>query len=167
MLSVDENYQLVPPHIHRRNAAEREIQNFNNHFIAGLSSVHKLFPMHLWCRLIPQSILSLNLLRGSRMNPKLSAHAQVHGSFDCNAPPLAPPGTKIIIHEKPSVRGNWSIRGIDGWYIGYAPFHYRCFWVYANKTLHIRITNTVEFSHTTVTCHFFHQRTIPSVQSKN
>ena len=28
MLSVDEKYQLVPPHIHRRNAAERSIQNF-------------------------------------------------------------------------------------------------------------------------------------------
>ena len=62
MLSVDEKYQLVPTHIHRRNAAEREIQNFNNHFIAGLSSVHKLFPIHLWCRFIPQIILSLNLL---------------------------------------------------------------------------------------------------------
>ena len=25
-------YQLVPPHIHRRNAAERAIQSFKNHF---------------------------------------------------------------------------------------------------------------------------------------
>ena len=106
MLSVYEKYQLVPPHIHRRNAAERAIQTFTNHFIAGLSSVHKLFPMHLWCRLIPQSILSLNLLRGSRTNPKLSTNAQVHGSFDFNATPLAPPGTKIVIHEKHVVRGN-------------------------------------------------------------
>ena len=63
MLSIDEKYQLVSPHIHRRNAAERAIQTFKNHFIASLSSVHKLFPMHLWCILRPQSILSLNLLR--------------------------------------------------------------------------------------------------------
>ena len=107
VLSVDEKYHLVPPHIHRRNAAERGIQTFKNHFIAGLSSVHKLFPIHLWCILIPQSILSLNLLRGSIMNPKLSAHAQVHGSFDLNATTIAPPGTKIIIHDKPIVRGSW------------------------------------------------------------
>ena len=127
MLSVDEKYQLVPPHIHRRNAAERAIQTFKNHFIAGLSSVHKLFPMHLWCRLIPQSILSLNLLRGSRMNQKLSAHAQVHGSFDFNATPLASPGTKIIIHKKHSVGGIWWLRGTDGWYIGNTPLHYRYF----------------------------------------
>ena len=146
IISVDEKYQLLPPHIHRRNAAERAIQTFKNHFIAGLSSVHNLFPMHLWCRLIPQIILPLNLLQGSRMNPKLSVHGQVHGSFDFNATPLTPPGTKIIIHEKPSVRGSWSLRGIDGWYIGYAPFNYRCFWVYSKKTSHSRITDTVDFS---------------------
>ena len=112
MLSVDEKYQLVTTHTHRSNAAERAIQTIKNNFIAGLSSVHKLFPMHLWCRLIPQSILSLNLLRGSIMNQKVSAHAQIHGSFGFNATPLAPPGTKIVIHEKPSVRGSWSLRGI-------------------------------------------------------
>ena len=62
MLSVDENYHIVYPHIHRRNASDRAIQTFKNHFVSGLSSVHKLFPMHLWCRLIPQIIFSLNLL---------------------------------------------------------------------------------------------------------
>ena len=47
MIGVDEKYQLVPPHIRRPNAAERVIQTFKNHSIAGLSSVHKLFPMYL------------------------------------------------------------------------------------------------------------------------
>jgi hypothetical protein len=32
-------YQLVPPHCHRRNAAERVIRTFKEHFVAGLSSV--------------------------------------------------------------------------------------------------------------------------------
>ena len=62
MLNVDKEYNLVPPHIHRRNASERDIQTFKNHFNAGFCSVHKLFPMHLWFRLIPHGILSLNLL---------------------------------------------------------------------------------------------------------
>ena len=97
------------------------------------------------------------------MNPKLSVHAQVHGPFDFNATPLAPPGTNIIIHEKPSVRESWSLMGIDGWYIGYAPFHYRCFWVYANKTSHSLISDTVDFYHTAVTCLLFIQRKMPSV----
>jgi hypothetical protein len=32
-------YQLVPPHCHRRNAAEHAIRTFKEHFVAGLSSV--------------------------------------------------------------------------------------------------------------------------------
>jgi hypothetical protein len=40
-------YQLVPPHCHRRNAAERAIRSFKEHFLAGLSSVDPSFPMHL------------------------------------------------------------------------------------------------------------------------
>jgi hypothetical protein len=30
-------YQLVPPHCHRRNAAERVIYNFKGHFFVGLA----------------------------------------------------------------------------------------------------------------------------------
>jgi hypothetical protein len=33
----DVEYQLVPPDCHRRNAAERAIQTFKEHFVAGLS----------------------------------------------------------------------------------------------------------------------------------
>jgi hypothetical protein len=65
MTAQDVEYQLVPPGVHRRNAAERAIRTFKNHFIAGLCSVDKDFPLHLWDRLLPQALLSLNLLRGS------------------------------------------------------------------------------------------------------
>jgi hypothetical protein len=51
----DITYQLVPPHCHRRNAAERAIRTFKEHFVAGLSSVDPSFPMHLWYRLLPQA----------------------------------------------------------------------------------------------------------------
>jgi hypothetical protein len=80
--------QLVPPHIHRRNSVERAISSWKNHFIAIISSNDKQFPMHLWCRLIPQCTLTLNLLRHSRINPRLSAQAQLNGafSFQQNAP---------------------------------------------------------------------------------
>ena len=84
MTAEDVEFQLVPPHVHRRNAAERSIRTFKNHFIAGLCSADKDFPIHLWDRLVPQAELTLNLLRGSRINPKLSAWAQIHGIFDFN-----------------------------------------------------------------------------------
>ena len=48
-------YQLVPPHIHRCNTAEKAIATFKDHFIAGLASVNPKIPIHLWCRILPQA----------------------------------------------------------------------------------------------------------------
>jgi hypothetical protein len=131
--------------VHRANAAERAIRTFKNHFIAGLCSTDKLFPLNLWDQLLPQAEITLNLLRTSRINPKLSAYTQISGAFDYNATPLAPPGTKIVIHEKPSVRGSWAPHGLDGWYIGPALEHYQCYRVHVNNTNAERIGDTVEF----------------------
>ena len=46
-------FQLMLPHIHRRNAAERAIRTFKNHFLAALAGTDPEFPLHLWCRLLP------------------------------------------------------------------------------------------------------------------
>lgn len=54
MTEAGEEYQLVPPHVHRKNAAERALQTLKNHLIVGLSSTHNDFPLHLWCRMLPQ-----------------------------------------------------------------------------------------------------------------
>ena len=43
--SHDITYRLTPAGNHGRNAAERAIQTFKNHFIAGLCSVHPRFPL--------------------------------------------------------------------------------------------------------------------------
>jgi hypothetical protein len=94
-------YQLVPPHCHRRNAAERAIQNFKEHFMEGLSSVDSAFPLHLWDRILPQVEITLNLLRTSRLHPQFSAAAHFHGLVDYNKTVLSPPGCKIIAHETP------------------------------------------------------------------
>jgi len=110
-----EKYQLVPSHIHRRNAAERAIGTFKDHFISGLACLPKDFPLRLWCYLIPQAVLTLSLLHPSRINSHLSAHAQLHGAFNFNASLLDPPGTAVLIHKKPSQRGTWVFRGIEGW----------------------------------------------------
>ena len=62
MKDINEVFQLVPPHIHRRNVAKWSIQTFKNRFIAGLASVNKDFPIYLWCQMIPHDITSLNFL---------------------------------------------------------------------------------------------------------
>jgi hypothetical protein len=118
-------YQLAPPHIQRRNNAERAIQTFKNHVIAGLCSVYPTFPLKLWDKLLPQAIITLSLLRKSRVNPRMSAYAQLNGHFDFNRIPVAPPGTRIIAHEKPDKRASWDPHGLDGYYLGPALDHYR------------------------------------------
>jgi hypothetical protein len=106
------DYQLAPPHIHRRNNAERVIQNFKNHFIPGLCSVDPNFPLKLWDKLLPQATLTMNLLRKSRINPRMYAYAQRNGHFDSNRTPMAPLGTRLISHEKPDQRTPWDPLGI-------------------------------------------------------
>ena len=134
MTKNDIVFQLVPPHLHRANAAERAIRTWKNHFISILCGLDPLFPLQLWDKLIDQVNLTLNLLRPSRLNPKMAAEAMLNGPFDFNITPIAPIGTKCLVHEKPAVRGTWAPHGVDGWYVGPARDHYRCYTVYIPST---------------------------------
>jgi hypothetical protein len=141
----DITFQLVPPYSHRRNSAERAIRSFKDHLIYGLCSTNKSFPMHLWDRLLLQAVMKLNMLRTSRINPKLSAATHIFEQYDFNRAPMAPPGTRIIAHETPGRRRTWAPHGQDGWYIGPTLEHYRCYTVYITKTRSNRIVETVDF----------------------
>ena len=138
-------FQLVPPHSHRRNLAERAIQTWKGHFKAGLASTDPNFPLSEWDRLIPQANITLNLLRTARTNPALSAYAYIYGNFNFAATPLAPPGTKVIVHINPEVRGTWELNGDQGWYVGPALDHYRCVTCHFPRTRTTRICETVTF----------------------
>jgi hypothetical protein len=138
-------YQLVPPHVHRRNAAERAIRTYKNHLLAILAGADPDYPITEWDRFLPQCQITLNLLRNSHVNPKLSAHAYLFGNFNFNATPLAPLGTKVIVHLKPDKRSSYSYHGEEGWYIGPSLEHYRCFKCYFPHTRSVRDADTVEF----------------------
>jgi hypothetical protein len=138
-------FQLVPPYSHRRNAAEMAIRSFKDHLIAGLCSTVTAFLMHLWDMLLPQAVITLNMSRTSRINPKLSSSTHIDGIYDFKRAPMAPPGTRIIAHETPSRRITWAPHGQYGWYIGPALEHYRCYTVYINKTRGERLVETVYF----------------------
>jgi hypothetical protein len=101
------SFQLVPPYCHRRNAAERAIRSFKDHLIPVLCSTDKAFPMHLWDRLLPQSVITLNMLRIPRINPKLSAATHLDGHYYYNILPMAPPCTIIVAPDTPSRRITW------------------------------------------------------------
>jgi hypothetical protein len=134
---------LVPPGIHHANAAERAIQTFKAHFIVRLSSLPPEFPLNLWDKLIQQSVMTINMLRASRLNPKLSAYAIMFGEFNFDRTPLAPPGTPVIVHEKPDNRKTWVAHGVEGFYIGPAMDHYRCFKAWIEKTQAERTCDTL------------------------
>ena len=141
----DITFQLTPPNIHRRNAAERAIQTWKNHFISGLCSTHPLFPMHLWDRLIEQANMTLNMMRTCRVHPQLSAYEALFGTFDFNSTPLDPPGCKVLILQHPSMRASWDARAKDAWYVGPAMEHYRCYKCYVPESRGIRISESVKF----------------------
>ena len=116
----------MPSNNHCRDNAEKAIGTWKEHFIAGLTSLDKNFPLKLWCRLTNHADIFLNLLRNSRAKPHIFAYEDLYGPYDYNANPLIPPGTKIIIQEKPNQRGSWASLSIDGWYLGPDLNHYRC-----------------------------------------
>jgi hypothetical protein len=153
----DMTYQLVPPHYHRRNASERAIRTFKEHFVSGLASVDPDFPMHLWDRLLHQAEMSLNLLRTSRLHAQLSAAAHLHGLVDYNKTAFAPPGCKIIAHENPSQRRTWEPHGQPGYSLGPEMHHYRCQNMYTTSTASERIVDTLEF--------FPHNSPMPQISS--
>ena len=92
MKKLQIKYQLVSPHSHQRNPAERAIQTRKDHYISGPSITDKKFPLHLACQLRHQCDITLNMLRSSRLNPRLSAYTQLEGSFNFDTTPLAPQG---------------------------------------------------------------------------
>ena len=142
---------LVPPDVHRRNAAERAIQTFKAHFLAILAGVNPSFPKFLWDKLLPQTELTLNLLRQATVDPSQSAWENFNGPFNYDATPIGPLGCRILIHNKPSTRATWDFRSRDGFNIGYAPEHYRCFHLVDKLTKASVFSDTVEFRHSYLT----------------
>ncbi len=50
--------------------------------------------------MLPQTILTLNLLRQLNVAPNISAYAYHHGTFDNNRMPIAPMGCSVQFHGK-------------------------------------------------------------------
>ena len=138
-------YQLVLQHNKRRNAAKRAIQTWRDHFLSGIASVDPTFSIAEWDRLVFQEVLTLNLLRNSRCNPKLSAWSYLFGNSNYNKTPLAPPGIKILIHNKTDKRESWGMRSTEGFYVGPALSHYRCITGFKMDSRREVVTDTVTF----------------------
>ena len=96
--------------------AEVGIKTFKSHFKAILAGLPQSFPLRLWCQLLPQAELTLNILRPAHVRPNISAYAYLFEPFDFDKTPLAPIGSEVQCHVKPGDRGTWDAHTVDGWF---------------------------------------------------
>ena len=137
---------LVPPGNHRANPSERGVRTAKNHIIATFATADKQFPLKLWGKCMEQIEITLALTRECPSNPRISTYEALHGhKYNFDGKPMAPVGTRVIIHNKSSERNTWGAHGQGGWYVGPALSHYRCFKVVPNATGIPRVTDTLEF----------------------
>ena len=116
-----------------------------NHFQSVLYGSDPTLPKNQWDRVLPVTVLTLTMLRPSRINPKKPAYNEILGNFDFNKTPLAPPGCLILAHKRAQERATWADHGVKGYFIGPAKHHYRNNRVYIPKTRGERTTDTIEF----------------------
>jgi hypothetical protein len=131
-------YQLVPPHIHRRNAAEvqksfyRRIELIMNSPCAcGIGYSHRPKSHSTSC----DNRESIQKSRHKRPSTENSTSTKRHWRHRMQS-------TRT---RKTGQRNSWDPHGAKGYYIGPATEHYRCFRTYVPKTQSERISDTVEF----------------------
>ena len=76
--------ELTPPDMNQCNAAKLAIQMFKGHLIAVLAGVTDYFPIHQWDWLVPQTVITLKLLRQGNVALNILAYVYHHGPFDYN-----------------------------------------------------------------------------------
>ena len=104
--------------------------------------------------LIPQTEITLNMLRQARLNHTKSAWEAFAGPLNYDATPLGPLGCKVISQKKTDTRNSWDFRGEPAWNIGVSLKNYRCKNIIAKGTRAKRVSGKLEFRN--------HHLTIPT-----
>ena len=137
--------QLVPPYIHRRNAAERAIRTFKAHFLSILAGIAPDLLKFSSDYLLHQTEMTLNFLQQSTLDPTKSAWEFFNAPFDYAATPIGSLGCQIIIRKKPSMHNTWDFCGKYGWSLECYLEHYRCQHVAPKETKAFQISDTLEY----------------------
>jgi hypothetical protein len=151
--------QYTLPDIHRTNFAERDIRTWKYHFTAGIANLPKTFPIANWCCLTNQCNYTINMFCPCHQNPLLLSFKAMEGSFLFDTTPMAPPGTKILVHLKPTHCKSWAYHASNSWYIEPSLKHYRCIRAIMEGTGGKRLTDTFHFKH--------HAMPIPTITPTN
>jgi hypothetical protein len=136
--------EFVPPNCHRRNRAERAIQDWKAHFISGLATVDPNFPIAAWSELVAQGEITINHLRPYALNRSISGYQGNYGStYDFVAHPIYPPGVRVVVLEPTDKRESWAPHGLDGFYLGPAPHTYQSYRCWILSTNGIRTSDSI------------------------
>ena len=103
------------------------------------------FPLYMFEKLVDQAELTLNLMRGSPFSPHVSAWHALRGPYVYSNTPIAPPCMKIVCFESADGRLSWATHGVDGYYVGPALDHHRCYKVYITETRATRVTGQLSW----------------------
>ena len=88
----------------------------------------------------------INHLKPCSRIPSITAWEGMHNSkYDFQAHPISIYGMRAIVHEKPDDRKSWENHGVEGFYLGPAINHYRCWDFYIPKTQRVRFSDTVQW----------------------
>ena len=144
-MNVVVDVQLVPPHNHRANEAERKIQDFKAHFIAILAGIDDTCPLHFWADFVHQAELTLNMLRPAASGSGSAYKARYGHEHDFNKWPMLQVGISGEIFVPASLRNStFGQRSEKGWYVGPAMEAYRQYTVRPARG-NIRTTDTAAF----------------------
>ena len=133
--------ELVPASNHRALKAERAMRTVKDHMISCFATADPEFPMVHWDR-TEQPEKVLNMMRGSNINPRISAYEQMHGPYDLAKHPLAPFGMRICAYEAPEKRSSFGQRCAKGYLLGCSELHHRA-WLVAIDKGGIRVSDTL------------------------
>jgi hypothetical protein len=76
----------------------------------------------------------------SQQNPNKPANQEIYGTFNFNATPLAPPGTKSLIYDDLAAQTSWAPHATGGLYVDPASDHYQCLQFYIPATQRFRFS---------------------------
>ena len=145
--SQQTSQQYTPPDMHRTNTAEIALQTYKSCIKSTIASLLPTFPIALWCKLLPQIDLSVNIFRKYRQNLLLSAWAAMGGKYHFDSTPIAPAGSEMLMHENPGRRRTFEYNAKKAWYISPYLCHYRTFNGIMASTGAEWMSDTVKFKH--------------------
>ena len=80
-----------------------------------------------------------------KVDLKLSAYVYIYFQYDLYKNPMTPPGTRVVVHDKPGQCTPWGHRGTPVWYIGSYLDHYISMKCYMPVTGGIHVTDRLQY----------------------